>query len=211
MCFATMAVVGTVASLAGTAVSAIGSINQGYAQAKAAMEQQKMANYQAQVAQNNAIIAEQNATRADQVAATTAANKSLESAVRLGRVKAAQAASGVDVNTGSASDVQASSRMLGKLDTDTVFSNELLKSYGYRSQAANYKAESDLLRYRGAAAGSKAGDYITSGYLKAGGTLLSSVSSLPLKWLGGSGNSVGDTGPTGASYADELAGGLRPV
>ncbi len=190
MCFitaGTLAAVSAAAAVAGAGISAVGAIQQGNAAAEASRQQAKMNEYQAVVAQNNAQVAEQNATRAEQVAAVNAEAKSREVATRMGRVKAGLAASGVDVNTGTALDVQAGTRMVGKLDTDTLFSNELLKAYGYRSEAANYRANADMLRYRGGVASARAGDESTSGYLKAGGGLLSTVSSLPLKWLGGTG------------------------
>lgn len=176
MCFitaSTAAAISAVASVAGAGITALGAINQGNAAGDAAA-------FQAQVARNNAAIAEQDARRQEVVAAQQAQNKSLESAARLSRVKAAQAASGVDVNTGSAVDVQAGTRMLGQLDAETVLSNEMLKAYGYRSRASSFLAQSALDEARGSY--SRA-----AGYTRAAGTLLSSVSSLPLKWLGGGG------------------------
>ena len=132
--------------------------------------------------------AEQNARRAEQVAQNNAQAKSMEVRARLGKVKAAQASSGVDVNTGSALDVQVGTRELGKLDTDTVFSNDLVKAYGYQSDAQNYRSQAQLLRYGADNLQARASSEEASGYLKAGGTLLSSASSLPWKWLGGSGS-----------------------
>lgn len=143
------------------------------------------------MANNNATVAEQNARRAEQVAANNAQAKSMEARARLGKVKATQAASGVDVNTGSALDVQVGTRELGKLDTDTVFSNDLVKAYGYKSDAQSYRSQADLLRYGAQGLEARAGSEETSGYLKAGGTLLSSASSLPFgKWAGGLGDAV---------------------
>lgn len=182
MCFATAAAIATVA---GTAVSAVGSISQGASAAAAAQQEASARNYQAAVARNNAIEAEQQAQRQEMVARNEATRKSMETAARVGRIKAGQAASGVDVNTGSAVDVQAGTRAMGKLDTDTVFSNEMLKAYGYRSRAQDFRSNAELDLYRAKAAEGRAGDAMTSGYLKAGGTLLSSMSSLPLKWGGG--------------------------
>lgn len=188
MCFAT---IGAVAALVGTATSAVGAISQGNAAAAASRDAAQAQRYQAAVANNNAIAAEQNARRAEQVAQNNAQAKSMEAAARLGRVKAGQAASGIDVNTGSAVDVQAGTRMLGKLDTDTVFSNDLLKAYGYRSDAQNFRTQAALNTYRAGQLSDRAGDEETSGYLKAGGTVLTNLSSLPLKWGGGGGGFTG--------------------
>ena len=182
MCFAT---IGAIAAVAGTAMSAVGAISQGNAAAGASRDAARAQQYQAQVAENNAKVAEQNAQRAEQIAQNNALAKSMESAARLGKVKAGQAASGIDINTGSSVDVQAGTRMLGKLDTDTVFSNDLLKAYGYRSDAQNFRTQGALSLYRASGLYDRAQSEETSGYLKAGGTVLSNLSGLPLKWGGG--------------------------
>lgn len=200
MCFATVA--GGMA-IAGAGLKAFGSIRSGYQAAANARAAQNMGYYQAQVARQNAEIAEQNAVRAEQSAGVAAENKSREVGARVGRIRAAQAASGVDVNTGSAVDVQASTRMLGKVDTETVFRNELLKAYGYRNDARNFEQDAQMGVYRSNITGARAGDYITSGYLQAGGDLMSSLSSLPTKW---GGETTGTTKPptigsgTGETY-----------
>lgn len=210
MCFVTMTGLAAGMAVAGAAAKGVGSIAQGYAAARNAREAQKMGYYQSQVARANAEIAEQNAVRAEQSAGVAAENKSREVGARVGRLRAAQAAAGVDVNTGTAVDVQASTRMLGKADTETVFRNELLKAYGYRNDARNFENDAALGVYRSNVTGARAGDAITSGYLKAGGDLMSSLSSLPTKW-GGETTGAGNTGPTGKTYAEELAAGERPL
>jgi hypothetical protein len=62
------------------------------------------AAYQAQVARNNAIIAGYNATEAEQAGETQAYVTSQTAAAQGGRIKAAQAANNIDVNTGSAGE-----------------------------------------------------------------------------------------------------------
>jgi hypothetical protein len=46
----------------------------------------------------------------------------------------AQAASGVDVNTGFAATVQESQRELSKLESETTLSDAELQAWGYRNQ-----------------------------------------------------------------------------
>lgn len=184
MCFATVA---AGAAIAGTALSAVGQISSGYQAAAQAQAEGQTRAYQAQVARNNAIIAEQQAQRTERAAAAAATAESMKLAARMGRIKAAQAASGVDVNTGTAVDVQAGSRLVGKLDVDTLFSNKMLDAYGYRVRGSNYEAEAGLEDYRSRTAYYRMGPAIASGYLRAGGTLLSNASSLPFKWSGGGG------------------------
>jgi hypothetical protein len=102
------------------------------------------ASYQAQVAKNNATIADQNAVYATQagVANTTAAG--LKAASQYGRLRAAQAANGVDINSASAVDVDVTQREMGNLDTNNVMQNAMMQAYGYRTQAASYTASSQL-------------------------------------------------------------------
>lgn len=167
-----------VAGVAGAGVSAFGQVQQGNATRNAAL-------YQAQVARNNALIAEQNAQYAEKAGAARAAAKSLEGAAVGGKIKAAQAASGVDVNSGSAVNVRQSQRQQAKLDTETVLSNALLEAYGYRARATGYEAEAGL-------EGMRAEQAPIGAAIGATGSLLSSASSLGFRWqtMGGGGGSA---------------------
>jgi hypothetical protein len=124
MCFATIA---AAAGTVGAASSAIGDIGSGM--------------YSAQVARNNATIASQNAQYAREAGQEQATIESMKGAAQLGKIKAAQAASGIDVNTGSAVDVQAGQREENQLDTETVLNNAELSAYGYTTQAQNYQTQ----------------------------------------------------------------------
>jgi hypothetical protein len=172
MCFATAALI---AGVAGSAVSAGGQLYSGAAKAQAA-------NYSAEVAKNNAIIAEQNADYSVAAGVQRGANQSLKGAAAGARLKTAQAASGIDVNKGSPVDVQVSQRETEKLDTDTTLNNALLEAYGYRSKATGFKAQSQLDKMSADASE-------TGAIIGATGTLLSSASSLGMKWSGASGGS----------------------
>ena len=123
--------------MAGAGISAYGQVEQGKATANAA-------NYSSQVAANNATIANQNAAYATAAGETNAAATSLKGRAQSGKIKATQAASGIDVNTGSAVDVQEGNRETNKLDTETVLNNAELQAYGYRSAATGYTAQSQL-------------------------------------------------------------------
>jgi hypothetical protein len=172
----------------GAGVSAYGQVEAGQATANAA-------NYQAAVASNNAIIANQNADYAVAAGQAEAAMSSMKGAAQVGRIKTAQAASGVDVNTGSAVAVQAGQREVNKLDSETLLNNAELKAYGYRSQATGYTAQAGLesLEAEQAPLGADIG---------AAGGLLGSASSLGLKWA-----QLG-TSPGGSSDVSSLATGL---
>lgn len=144
---------------------------------------QNTANYNAAVAQNNATIAQQNATRAEQAGAVAAQNQGQKGAAQSAALRVAQASGGVDVNTGSAVDVQTGERETNLLDTETVMQNADLKAYGYRVQGENFTAQSQLDT-------AQASEAVPAAALKAGGGLLSSASALGPKfanfnWSGG--------------------------
>lgn len=181
-------VLGTGASLLGTAGGIKGSNTSAAASRQAAQASAALARYRAQVARNNKVIAEQSAQQAIEAGSGTAANKSLQGAAALGHVIAAQGASGIDVNSGSNVDVQVSQRQANKLDTEQLFHNAMLTSYGYRVKANDYEAEArlqDATAQNALAAGSTASDAALMGgeaaALRGAGSILSNASSIPFK------------------------------
>jgi len=185
MCVTTLAAASLALGALGTGVQVIGALNKGQAQTA-------NYNYEAQVARNNAIIAQQNADRAAAAGRAQAEATSQKGAAEVARIKAAQAASGIDVNTGSSTDVQASARSLNQLDTETVLNNAQVQAYGYRSQAQNFRSQADLYAMGGRAAQ-------TASLLEAGGGLLSNASALGFKW-----GSMAGTG-SGGNIDNEIA------
>src|SRR6185312_4943948 len=101
MCIATSTIVmglmgvGTLATVAGAANTASGQIAQGDAA-------QQAAEYRAQVARNNAKMAEGDARYVIQAGDVASYNEGMKGRAKLGNVIASQAASGVNVNKGSA-------------------------------------------------------------------------------------------------------------
>lgn len=157
-------------AIAGAAISAVGTIAGG-------MAAQNAGNYQAAVARNDAAIAQQNAVHAEEAGSAAAENESLKGAAAQGKIKVAQAANGVDVNTGSAVDVQTGERETNQLNTENVFSNDLMKAYGYRVNAENFQNEATLDKAKADAA-------VPSSVLAAGGGILSAASGVGTKWSG---------------------------
>ena len=170
-------------------VGAIGAGVSAYGTAEAGKAQANAANYNAQVARNDATIATQNADYVVAAGQEATANQSRKNAAVSGKVKATQAASGVDVNTGSSKDVQVSERETGQLDSETVLNNAELKAYGYRSQATGFEATAGL-------ESQEAEQAPIGADLSAAGGLLGSASSLGLKWsqLGSGVASAGGVG-----------------
>ena len=158
---------GTLA-IASAAATATGAVAGGIAQGNAS-------SYQAAVARNNAVIANQNADYADQAGMAQADATARKGAAMGGKIKTAQAANNIDVNTGSAARVQAGQRATSKLDTETVLNNSELTAYGYRSQATGFTAQGGLESM-------KAEEAPIGGALNATGDLLSGASTAGTKW-----------------------------
>jgi hypothetical protein len=144
---------------------------------RAARDRGANANYQAQVARNNAEIARANAalTEASGVAKETAMG--MKTASTVGGMKAAQGASGIDVNTGSAANVRVAAAKLGALDALTIRSNTAREAYGYEVAATSDIAEAGLLE-------AEAKQAKVAGDISALGTFLTGASSVGLKYAG---------------------------
>lgn len=158
-----------------TATTVAGAASSAHASTEAGKANQEAANYRAQVARNNAKIAEGNADYVLQAGRVETYQQGMKGRAHLGSVKAAQAASGVDVNTGSAVDVRASEAATNRLDQLTTEHNAQLKAYGYRTQAAQDEAEAGLEERGGSFAAA-------AGRREAAGTVLGAASSLAFKW-----------------------------
>jgi hypothetical protein len=152
MCIATLGVIGA-------GLSAGSSILGGFAAANSA-------HYQAAVAANNATVARNNAISAAGAASANNERAEMQAAQRNSTLRAGIAANNIDVNSGSAGDVQTSQRIIGGQDVATQAHNSALQVYGYETQATNYQAQSALDE-------SQVFPDILGGLLKGGGTLLS--------------------------------------
>ena len=120
-------------------LSALSAQNQASAQKSAY-------NYNAQVAANNAIIASQQRSAALQKGQADAQQAELKQSQLAGQQRAAMAANGVDLNSGSAIDVQASTKYLGLQDVNTIQSNAARTAWGYDVQGMNDTATANLLK-----------------------------------------------------------------
>lgn len=186
-----LALMGLVTGAIGTGVSAMGASEA--ADAKAAT-----ASYQSQVAANNAKVAQQDATLEIQSGEIATVNKGLQTRARVGSQKAAQGASGIDVNSGSAVDVRAGTEEIGMLDALTVRSDAAKRAYAQQVSASNATSQSTLLK-------SEAQQDETAGDFAVAGTLLSGASSVGSSWSKYQ-TLYGATSPAGA-----LAAGMAPV
>jgi hypothetical protein len=154
--------------VAGAGVQAAGAYEQGQAQSQAAA-------YQAQVARNNSLIANQNAAWTEESGVAKETAQGMKTRAAVGSIKAGQAASGIDVNTGSAADVRSSASALGMLDAMTIRSNTAREAYGFEVAATSDQAQAGLLDMESKQA-QEAGD------ISALGTFLSGASSVGSRW-----------------------------
>lgn len=133
---------------AGTA-AIIGTGVQMYGQHKVAQAQKNAADFNAQVAEQNEALATQKAAWQTQEGEQNVGASEMKTAAQVGGIKTFQAASGVDVNSGSAVDVENSARTIGKLDALTIRSNAARAAYGYQVEETSDKNQAILDRYAG--------------------------------------------------------------
>jgi hypothetical protein len=160
-----LAVIGAV----GAATTAAGTLESGSATAASDA-------YQAQVAANNAKLATQQSKLDIQSGEIAAVNQGLKTKAAVGQEKAAQGASGIDPNTGSAVDVRAGTEEMGLTDSLTIRSNAAKKSYEDEVTAASDTAQGQLDTFAGAQATEGAD-------IGAAGTLLSGASTVGANYL----------------------------
>lgn len=156
------------ATIASAGVAAYGAIQQGQAAAAAG-------EYNAQVATQNAAIARENALIAEQSGEAQASMALQKTRATIASTTAQQAASGVDVRSGSYTDVRSSEREIGEIDAMNLRSNAAREAFGYRVKATSEENEAILSKFEGDNAK-------TAGYISAGATLLGGAGSAAGKW-----------------------------
>jgi hypothetical protein len=134
---AVLAATSIAAAVASAGVGAYGAIESSEASSASA-------KYQAQVQANNSIIAQQNAQQATAAGEAQVTQSEFKTAAQIGAIKTNQAASGLDVNSGSDLDVQSSAKELGELDALTIRNQAARQAYGYQVQATSDTGQSQL-------------------------------------------------------------------
>lgn len=134
---AVIPIVAVAATVISTGVSVYGAEQSAHAQSQAA-------NYQAAVARNNQITANSEADYATSAGESQQQSQAMATRALIGNEKAAQASSGLDVNSGSSVDVRSSAAALGTLSGLNIKSNAALKAAEYRAQAGSFGAQSAL-------------------------------------------------------------------
>ena len=129
------------AMLALTAISGAMTIRGQQQQAKA---QQAAANYNAEVAKNNATIAEKNVRQQQLEGMRQEEAQRLKTANLLGTQKASYGASGVDLNVGSAVDVQASTAFYGQEDILSIRAGVKAQEDRLHQQATDFTNQAQM-------------------------------------------------------------------
>lgn len=182
----TAAYVSIGSALASAAVGTFGAIQQGNAAKNAA-------EYQAAVDRNNQQVAAWQAADALERGQEAERQQRLRAQSALGSQKAAMAANGLDLTSGSPLDILGDTAMYGELDALTIRSNAEREAYGYRVQSQNFSTNAQLSQMRGSAAQ-------TAGMIGAGSTLLTGAGQAAGTWA-----KFGGTG--GSSYTSGVRGG----
>lgn len=109
----------------------------------------QMGSYQAQVAEMNKKIAEENARRAIERSQVEQQSQDALTLAMLGEQEAVQSASGLSVNSKSFKDTRRAARILGRMDALNVRQAGEIEAYNYRTDAANFGAQSGIHRAEG--------------------------------------------------------------
>lgn len=167
----TIGAIGLGASALGAGVSAFGSMQQGAAQ-------QAMYQYQAGVARVNQQIAAQNAEWELKAGEVEAQQEGLKTRFGIGTAKTEQAASGLDVNSGSALATRQSMQEIGTYNETLARANAAKRAYGFTVQGVQEEAQSNIDIMAGQQAR-------TAGNIGAVTSILGGISNVSSKWMQG--------------------------
>lgn len=176
----------------------LSAIGNAYAQSQAIKAR---AAYQGVIAKINAEMATMNAEDAIRRGEITARDYQKEVDGMIGAQKVAYAAQNVDVNFGSAADIQAETRMFGALDVLTIKNNAWREAWGYKVEALNSTFSGKYAEMEGKYGARQA---LISGGLQALGSGVQAIGSM---YKSQQPTSIYDTNKasvatTGASYSD---------
>lgn len=173
--------------LAGTALSTYGAY-QGSKASKDAYSQQS------EVSARNAQVSEWQAQDALARGSRDASRSRMRTRQVKGAQRAAMAANGVDLGTGSALNILTDTDYFGDVDADTIKDNAGKEAWALRTQAQNFSDEASLLRSRSDR---------EKPWLAAGTSFLTAAGKVASNWYGsGGGKTVPKTVPNypGAEY-----------
>lgn len=140
---------------------------------RAGNAQKNIADYNASIADMNAGVNDTRAQDAIDRGGIAETIKRRTTRALIGSQRAGLAAQGIDVNSGSAVDVQADSAYYGELDALTIRTDAAREAWGYKVEAANDRATAQDERYQGKLAQQAGRNAAIGTILSTGGSMLS--------------------------------------
>lgn len=128
-------VIGMVAGAAGSIMQGMGAMQQG--------------QYQAEIASRNAIVAKQNAAAALAAGNAKQQDQAMQQAAQMGKAKAVQGASGIDVNSGSAPLVLGGEAGLAGLDQSRIKQGSVNTAQNFIRQSQDFTAQAQIDKQTG--------------------------------------------------------------
>jgi hypothetical protein len=165
-----LAAASLVSGIAGGVASAAGTAQSSAAQSQAY-------TYQAGIAAQNQLIAQQNESYALMQGEQQAAQSGMKARSQAGQIRAAQGASGLNVNTGTNVDVQKGQSQIAGMEQTAIRSSSAKAAYDY--DISGFQAGEQANLYKMAAANVK-----SAAPLAEAASILGSASSVSSKWAG---------------------------
>jgi len=131
-------------------------------------------SYQRQMAQMNSALANEQASDASKRGEGAVRDLQKETRAKVGAQRAAAAASGVDVGSGSAAQMQQDTELVAAQDALTIRNNAVREAWGYRTQATNIKSQGE---FASLTARTQASQTLINGGMRAAGNALSAYGS----------------------------------
>jgi hypothetical protein len=129
---------------AAVGIAVVGAAMSAYGQYQQSQAQKAQAEYQSAVARNNQIIGEQNAADAMKRGEIEADKHRAKVQQLKGTQKAAMAAGGFEIDTGSNLDILSDTAQMGELDALTILNNAEREAYQHKAAAMNSSAQAGL-------------------------------------------------------------------
>lgn len=164
------------AALVGLGSTIFGALTQAAGAKAVGQAQQETNQFLGTQSFYNSMVAQQNASLVREQGEVEAQKYGMGAAQRMGQIKATQASSGLDINSGSALQVQKSQQLVSDIDLDQIRSNAAKTAYNYDVQAVQDKNQGQLYFM----AGSNAAQ---AGQINATSSIISGAGSVASKWL----------------------------
>ncbi|SRR6266705_231569 len=176
----------TILGVGGAVASGVGGLIQGVGAKFSGDAQASAYRYKAGVAQLNKQISEQNAKWALEGGDIKSMEEGLRAGQEIGQTKVAQAASGIDVNTGSNEAVRTTQTKVAQFDQNVIQWDAAKTAWGFEAKAATDTAESRL-DLAAADTAEKAGT------ISEIGSFIGGASSVASKWYQGKSTGIWST------------------